>query len=151
MYPQKHLLASIGVAAASLFFSQKVPFLTIQLDGFDVAVAFLCILVGVFIDVERILDFWLNKGSMRENDETRFRKGRMYLIFHGIESIPILAISSIFFPFLVFPTISYLVHMAMDLYSNPVPHEAYFYTIRLRKIMTKAQNMPERITGNTSP
>jgi len=151
MYPQKHLLASLAVAAVSLFFDQKIPFLTVQLSGFNVSAAFLCIVVGVFIDIDHIVDFWFNRRSMHESIETRFRKGRMYVIFHGIENIPILAALSIIFPFLIFPTISYSIHMTMDIYSNAVPHEAYSYIVRFRKIMTKAQNMSEHITGKTQP
>jgi hypothetical protein len=75
----------------------------------------------------------------------------MYVIFHGIENIPILVTFSVIFPFLIFPTISYLIHMVMDIYSNAVPHEAYSYIIRFRKTITKAQNMPEHITGKTPP
>lgn len=144
MYPHKHLLASLGVAAASLFFNQKVPFLTIQLTGFDVSVAFLSIIVGVFIDIDHLVDFLLNRRLPQETVETRFEKGRIYQPFHGIENVPILAILSVFFPFLVFPTISYLIHIAMDIYNNAIPHEAYSYIIKLRNIMTKTENMPER-------
>ena len=151
VYPQKHLLASLAVAAASLLFNQEIPFLTFRLLGQDVSVAVFCIVSGVFIDVDHIIDFRLNRSHMHETLETRYRKGRMYVIFHGIENIPILATFSVIFPFLIFPTISYLIHIAMDIYSNAVSHEAYSYIVRFRKIMTKAQNMPEHITGKIPP
>lgn len=137
MYPQKHLLASLAVAAVSLFFDQKIPFLTVQLLGHDLSVAILCIISGVFIDVDHIIDFRLNRGRMREALEIRYQKGRMYLIFHGIEIIPIFVILSVIFPFLIFPTFSYIIHLTLDMYNNDVPYEAYFYTTRLRKIIAE--------------
>ena len=151
MHPQKHLLATLAVAAASLLFNQKTPLLTIEIFGYNITVFTLCLISGVLIDIDHLIDYRLNRWHRHESLETQFNKGRMYVPLHGIENIPILAALSIIFPFLIFPTISYFIHMTMDIYSNAVPHKAYSYIIRFRKIITKAQNMPEHITGKTPP
>jgi len=136
LYPQRHLIASLAVATVSLFFNQKTPFLIVELLGYNLAVFLLCILFGVFIDVDHILDYRLNKWQMSESLESRFKKGRMFVVFHGIENIIILAALSVVFPFLIFPAASYFCHMAMDIYSNDVPFQAYSYIIRFGKRIT---------------
>lgn len=137
MYPQKHLLASLAVAAASLFFNQKTPLFTIEILGYNITVFTLCLISGVLIDIDHLVDYQLNRWHRHESLETQFNEGRMYVPLHGIENIPILTALSIIFPFLIFPTISYLIHMTLDIYSNNVSHQAYFYIIRLRKLLTK--------------
>ena len=143
LYPQKHLFASLIVASASLFFSQKVPFLTVELFGHNITVFILCLFSGVLIDVDHIVDIRLNRGQMPAPLETQFKKGRMFVPLHGIENTAILTALSIIFPFLIFPTISYIIHLTLDIFGNPVSHRAYFYLIRLRKTMINAKNVPE--------
>lgn len=138
MYPHKHFIAALVVGAASLFFNQKTPLLTIEVFGYNVTVFCLCFVSGVLIDIDHLVDFQLNREHWGESIETNFQKGRLYVPFHGLENIPILAALSIVFPFLIFPTWSYIFHMTLDIYGNNVSHRAYFYTIRLRKIMTRA-------------
>jgi hypothetical protein len=121
LYPQRHLLASLVIAALSLLFNQKVPFLTVELFGYDFTVFLLCVVFGVLIDVDHVVDYRLNRWHMSESLESRFKKGRMFVVFHGIENIVILAALSIVFPFLIFPAARYFCHMAMDIYSNEVP------------------------------
>jgi len=135
LYPQRHLLASLAVASVSLFFNQQVPFFSVELFGYNFTVFLLCFVFGVLIDVDHILDFRLNNWRMSESLETRFRKGRMFVVFHGIENIIILAGLSIAFPFLVFPLISYSLHMMMDIQNNGVSFRAYFYIIRFGKMI----------------
>lgn len=138
VYPQRHLLASVAIATFSLFFSQKTPFLAIELFGFDFTIFALCIIFGVFLDLDHMLDYRLNRQRPYERLESRFREGRMFVVFHGIENIIILIVISIAFPFLIFPTASYSCHLAMDIYSNDVSFQAYFYTIRFaRKLFTR--------------
>lgn len=129
------MLASSVIAAFSLFFNQQTPFLTVELFGYNFTVFILCIVFGVLIDVDHIVDYRLNRWHMSESLESRFKKGRMFVVFHGIENIIILAALSIFFPFLIFPAASYFCHMAMDIYSNEVPFQAYSYVVRFGKKM----------------
>ena len=96
LYPQRHLLASLVIATVSLFFNQKVPFFTVELFGYNFTVFILCIVFGVLIDVDHIVDYRLNRWHMSESLESRFKKGRMFVVFHGIENIVILAALSIF-------------------------------------------------------
>jgi hypothetical protein len=137
LYPHKHFVAALAVGAASLLFNQKTPIFTIEVFGYNITVFCLCLVSGVLVDLDHLVDYQLNRWHRHESLETQFEKGRMYVPLHGIENIPILTAFSIIFPFLVFPTISYLLHMTLDLYSNNVSHQAYFYTARLRKIITK--------------
>lgn len=136
MYPQRHLLASLVVATVSLLFSQKTPFLAIKLFGYDFAVFALCIVFGVFLDVDHVIDYRLNRGRSFESLESRFEKGRMYVVFHGVENVLLFTVLAVVWPFLVFPAISYICHMVMDVYGNGVPFQAYFYTVRFgRKLL----------------
>lgn len=128
---------SLPVAVASLFSNQKAPLLTIEVLGYNITVFCLCLVSGVLIDIDHLVDILLNRTSLPENLEKRFKRGRMYVPFHGIENIPILAILSVIFPFLIFPTISYLFHIILDVYKNGAPHQAYFYIFRLQKILSK--------------
>jgi hypothetical protein len=137
LYPHKHLIAALAVGATSLFFNQRTPILTIEIFDYDITIFCLCLVSGVLIDLDHLVDYQLNRRNRYESLEMQFEKGRMYVPLHGIENIPVLAALSIIFPFLIFPTLSYCLHMTLDIYSNKVSHEAYFYTIRLRKIITK--------------
>ena len=82
MYPQWQLLTSLVVAAVSLLFNQVVPFFVVQLFGYNVAVFVLCLLVGVFMDVDHVLDFRLNRSIGHMSLESKYRNGRMFVVFH---------------------------------------------------------------------
>ena len=138
MYPQWHLLSSLVVAAVSLLFNQVVPFFAVQLFGYNVAVFVLCLLVGVFIDVDHILDYRLNRSFGNVSLESNYRTGRMFVVFHGAENTVILAALSIVFPFLIFPTVSYTCHIIIDMYGNGVSYHAYFYVARFGRKLTRA-------------
>jgi hypothetical protein len=136
--PQRHLFASLIVASVSLFFSQQSPLLTVELFGKNITIFILCLFSGVLIDADHIVDFYLNRGQRPAPPETYFKKGRFYVPLHGIENIPVLTAMSILFPFLIFPTISYVIHLILDIFGNHVSHRAYFYLIRLRKTLIEA-------------
>jgi hypothetical protein len=93
--------------------------------------------VGVLIDVDHILDFHINGGFGSGSLESMYKEGKMFVIFHGFENIMILFCLSIVYPFLIFPSISYFLHMVIDAYGNRVSYQAYFYIFRLRKILKK--------------
>jgi hypothetical protein len=136
MRAEWHFASSLVVAFVSLLFNQSTPFFGITLFGYEFAVFFLCIVAGVFVDIDHVVDFRLNKGLMRESLASRFRNRRMFLVFHGIENVVILGGLSILFPFLIFPTISYACHMIMDVRGNGAPSRAYFYTVRFGRKLT---------------
>jgi hypothetical protein len=130
------LFASLIVAAISLLFDQKTPFFSVELFGRNFTVFVLCLGVGVLLDADHIIDFRLNRHNHFENLESQFKKGRMYVVLHGVENTLLLTALAILFPFLLFPAISYDCHIAMDIYYNPVSFKAYFYVIRFgRKIV----------------
>jgi hypothetical protein len=132
MYPQWHFLASLLIGLISFIFNQNVPFFTVQLFGANVTVFALCIIVGVIIDVDHIIDIHLYREKFSESNESRYRNGRMILVFHGMENTIVLATLSTVFPFLLFPTISYTCHIVLDMLSNRISFQAYFYTVRFR-------------------
>jgi hypothetical protein len=135
MQAKWHLIASLAIASASLLFNQDARFLAVELLGFKITVFVLCIAAGFFLDVDHLVDFRLNRGRFFKGAKGAYLNGRWFVIFHGIETIITLCGLSIAFPFLIFPTISYTCHMAMDIYSNGVPVPAYFYVVRLREIL----------------
>ena len=130
MNPKRHFLMELAVASASLFFNQSFPFIRIELFGVELTVFIICLAVSVLLDFDHLIDFRLNRNYRGMNLEQMFRNGRMFVVFHSVENAIILTFLSFFFPFLVFPTISYICHIAMDAFGNPVTWQAYFYIIR---------------------
>jgi hypothetical protein len=118
------------VATASLLFSQSIPFLRIEVFGVELSVFTLCVAVSVLLDFDHVIDFRVNRNQRWMDLEQRFREGRMFVVFHSVENTIILAFLSFFFPFLIFPTISYICHIAMDAFGNNVSWQAYFYVFR---------------------
>jgi hypothetical protein len=118
------------VATVSLLFNQSVPFVRIELFGVELSIFVLCIAVGVLLDFDHLIDFRMTRDQRWMSLEQKFRKGRMFVVFHSFENAVILTVLSFFFPFLVFPTISYVCHIAMDAYGNNVSWQAYFYIFR---------------------
>jgi hypothetical protein len=131
MYPRWHFLASLPIGLISLMFNQNVPFFTVQLFSLNVTVFVLCILLGVLIDVDHVIDIHLY-AKFSESDESRYRNGRMILVFHGMENTIVLVALSIVFPFLFFPAIAYACHIVLDMLTNGISFQAYFYTVRFR-------------------
>jgi hypothetical protein len=140
LYPQRHLLVTLIIATASLLFAQKTPFLTVRLFGYDFAVFVLCMTFGVLLDVDHIIDFALNRGRSFENLESRFKSGRMYVLFHGIENVVLFIVLAAIWPFLTFPAISYTCHMAMDVYGNGVQFRAYSYAVRFGRRLLQSRH-----------
>lgn len=132
MRVKRHFVVSLIVGLISLSFPQSVPVLRIELFGYEIAVFVLVILVGVFIDVDHILDYYLSRGIMFSSLESRFRSGKMIVLLHGVENVAVLAVLSAVLQlhFLIFPIISYSFHMVMDAYGNNVSVQAYSYIIR---------------------
>lgn len=135
---------SLIIAICSLLFEQKTPFLAITLFNYDFTVFVLCIVFGVLLDIDHILDYRLNEGNPFRSLKSQFEKGRMYVIFHGVEGAILLVILANIWPFLLFPAISYACHILMDIYYNGVSFQAYFYIVRLgrkRKISKMEQDV----------
>jgi hypothetical protein len=133
LYPPSHLFASLIIATVSLFFDQQAPFLSVELFGFNLTVFVLCIAFGVFLDIDHVVDYFLNRDYPHENLKSQFMKGRMYVVLHGVEGAALLLVLAVVWPFLVFPAISYACHIIMDIYYNGVSFQAYFYVVRLGK------------------
>ena len=115
-----------------------------MLFNYDFTVFVLCIVFGVLLDIDHILDYRLNEGNPFRSLKSQFEKGRMYVIFHGVEGAILLVILANIWPFLLFPAISYSCHILMDIYYNGVSFQAYFYIVRLgrkRKISKMEQDV----------
>ena len=125
MHPKWHITSSMIIAMISLLFEQNTPFLSIQLFHREISVFVLCFVVGVTIDVDHLIDYHVYRRYTVEGEN-------MIILFHGIENVAILAfLSFVFqFPFIVFPSISYACHMAMDVYGNGQPFLSYCYVVR---------------------
>ena len=145
MNPRRHLLVGLMVATASLLFNQRIPFFRIELFGVELSVFVLSVGVSVFLDFDHIIDFRVNRNQRWMNLEQRFREGRMFVVFHSVENTIMLAVLSFFFPFLFFPTISYICHIAMDAFGNNVSWKAYFYIFRFGKKWKKVQNPNNKV------
>jgi len=137
MYPKYHICASFPVALVSLLSSQYFPLIKFELLNHEITIFVLCMAVGVLIDVDHILDFYINGSFGSGSLESKYNEGRMFVIFHGFENVIILFCLSIVYPFLTFPSISYFLHMVIDAYGNKVSYQAYFYIFRFRKILNK--------------
>jgi hypothetical protein len=133
MSPRWHFLVGLLVAAVSLLFNQSFPFIRIEVFGVELTVFALCIAVSVLLDFDHLLDFKLNRNLRWMNLEQLFKEGKMYVVFHSVENAMILVFLSLFFPFLIFPTISYICHIMMDALGNNVSWQAYFYIFRFEK------------------
>jgi hypothetical protein len=133
MNTRRHFIVGLLVATVSLLFNQNVPFLRIELFGVELTVFALCIAVSVLVDFDHIIDFRVNRKQMWMPLEKLFREGRMFVVFHSIENAIVLTFLSFFFPFLMFPTISYICHITMDAFGNSVSWQAYFYIFRFQK------------------
>jgi hypothetical protein len=122
MNSRRHFIVGLIVATASLFFSQRIPFLKIEGFGVELSVFVLTVAVSVLLDVDHLLDFRVNWNSQYRymNLEQKLQEGRMFVIFHSFENVLILTVLSIIFPFLVFPTVSYICHVTMDAIGNKV-------------------------------
>ena len=135
--PKHHFLAGLFVASVSLLFSQSFPFIRFELFGVELTVFVLCTVISVIVDFDHIIDFRLNRNYKPMPLEDKFRKGRMFVVFHSFENSIILSFLSSFFPSLIFPTISYICHMIMDALGNNVSWQAYFYIFRFGRKCNK--------------
>ena len=82
MYPKWHITSSIFIAVISLMFDQTIPFISISLLNFEIGVFFLCLIAGVAIDVDHLLDYHVHGVCV-------FKEESMIILFHGIENIGI--------------------------------------------------------------
>jgi len=142
MHVKYHFIASLIIATVSLLFNQNTPFLEIKLFGYEITVFFLSMITGVLVDIDHILDIRLNRKHFFESTEAKYRNGRWFVVFHGIETVIVLCALSIAFPFLIFPTASYVCHIVMDVYGNGVSYQAYFYAVRFERMFSHRSERP---------
>ncbi len=130
MSPGSHVAASVTAAAIIKYF---VP-------GWEACLA--CLLVGIFIDADHFLDFYLEpkvnhdlRNFYRLCQECAFKKVR--LVLHSCELIIPFGLLFYFYgarPLLVGIFIGYLHHLILDNLFNPVKSPyTYFLTYRWRK------------------
>lgn len=135
MGPVRHSVIS-GVAAAVVYASTD-----------SIAAAGLCLIAGILVDIDHILDYILNFGiktlSLKAvydvSVQTGASKGeqgmkRFYLVLHSVELLICLLALTLFFshPLLIGATVGYGLHLLADLIGNPVVPQAYFICWRAR-------------------
>jgi len=145
MHTKWHFVASLAIATVSLLSNQSAPFLVFEFLGHQITVFVLCIVVGVLVDIDHIVDLRLNKERFFEDTKAKYKDGRWFVVFHGIETVFVFCGLSILFPFLIFPTASYVCHIAMDVYGNGVSFEAYLYTVRFGRMLIRRSRRPQTL------
>ena len=130
-----HIVVSLTVGFFSLFFNQKTPVL---------------IVIGVFIDIDHIIDFWINHRDFSKSLQEKFEEGKMFVVFHGFENIFVLIMLSTVNQYLIFPAISYCCHLVIDAYSNKVDFWAYSYIARFgRRLTIHSASVKNILEANT--
>jgi hypothetical protein len=97
------------------------------------------------VDIDHIVDIRLNREHFFESVEAKYKDGRWFVVFHGIENVAVSCGLSIVFPFLTFPTASYICHMVMDFYANGVSFQAYFYIVRFGRMFIHRSKRPRTL------
>ena len=100
-----------------------------------------CFLSGIFIDIDHIFDFWLDKKkflfSYKDlfNFGTRERAGRLILIFHSYELLAVFWIAIFLFHLnAVCLGIAWgaTTHLLSDQWANPIKPTGYFFYYRFK-------------------
>ncbi|HYK87986.1 MAG TPA: hypothetical protein VE398_04420 [Acidobacteriota bacterium] len=99
-----------------------------------------CCLIGIFIDLDHLLDYWINRGfSLNIRDFLDFcyhgTSPTFYVILHGYEFIPAylwLTTIPVLRPFGWGLTVGYSLHLLGDqFFNNHLNRWTYFFSFRL--------------------
>ncbi len=128
MRPQYHTLISIII-------SIPVYFLTNSFTA-----AFLCILAGIFVDIDHLPDYWLYRRKM-VIDRKFFTQdyhvmfGRIFVILHCFEFVLVMLIiyNMTKYTPIIGAIVGYTAHLITDSLTNGVHPLTYFLTYRLIK------------------
>lgn len=129
MRPTHHLIVS-GIAGLSL----------LQVfHSWTAAIA--CLVGGVLIDVDHLLDYFLAKKEIPFSYKKLLsfcaydKAGRLFLVFHGIEYIFLLSGFLWFYPnaMLIGFTLGVSLHLFCDQLINPFHPFGYFIVFRMKK------------------
>ena len=130
MKPVNHVIIS-GIVASFFYMYFK-----------SAVYSFVCFLSGVIIDVDHILDYYLNYKTFSAglkhfyNSCTETEIDKLYLILHSYELIFILWMSVFVFPenlLLIAICLGITQHMLVDQFGNKLDKFAYFFIFRLQK------------------
>ena len=98
---------------------------------FDIVLFFLCIVAGIFIDVDHVFDYYAKNKKISINLNELSHIPNPLLIFHGIEYFVLFIPLSSHIPTLLFPTLSYGIHLLMDILTNRNNVLNYFVVLRI--------------------
>jgi len=97
--------------------------------------------MGVFIDLDHWLDYWLNIKKIDFDVKEFFRKcnnyelDHFYVLLHSWEILPLfvmLLIISNYNPWIIGVSIGFVEHLILDTLYNDVKLAAYFFTNRFK-------------------
>ena len=87
MYSKWHLIVSLIVAIFSVYFDQRTPFLEILLLGGEITVFILCIVVGMLVDGDHIIDYWVIRGHMSKSARKDTEREECFLCFTASKTL----------------------------------------------------------------
>jgi hypothetical protein len=136
MLPSRHLIASLSLGALLWVFTHSI------LAGF------LCLVSGVLVDVDHLIDYLINVGLRRfslkdfywtcvklkhERQESRIQK--TYLIFHSWELVILFGVGYLLFRniYLLAIALGYTGHLILDATARALHPLSYFISYRLKK------------------
>ena len=123
MQSRYHIMLSL-LLSLGLFFMINDPFAAIT-----------CFLIGVFMDVDHLVDYWMITGKLTTNTsellETIGPHERVYIPLHSWELLLTLMILNPIYPPLFGSTIGFLYHMLADLITNNATLEGYLFIYRV--------------------
>ena len=145
MKPTHHVIIS-GIAGVSLI---------CYLNSWVAGIA--CFASGVLIDLDHIIDYFAEKKKMPSSykelsDYCAFnQKGKLFLIFHGVEYIIILFFVVFWYPNSLLWGILWGVglHMLCDQFSNPFRPLGYFILYRMKKNFDRKDIFTEEYVHKT--
>jgi hypothetical protein len=116
MMPPGHIAISLSIGGVLWLLTRSVPSVLVSL------------LVGVLMDLDHILDYYL--WLVKEDRQ------RLFLLLHGYELFPPILIAAILLgwhPLLLAGALAFLAHLLTDQFSNRARPLTYFLTYRALK------------------
>ncbi len=101
----------------------------------DPFAAISCLIMGIFIDVDHLIDYWMLTGKLTRSTHELMEAIEpyelIYIPLHSWEILLSLMILTPIFPFLFGATIGFFIHMITDLVYNNATIEGYLFMYRV--------------------
>ena len=123
MQSRYHILLSGGISLA-LLIMVKDPF-----------AATTCFLMGVFMDMDHLVDYWMETGKLtwkiNELLDAIWKSELVFIPLHSWELLLVMMILTPTYPFLLGATMGFLFHMIADLATNHAKFEGFLIMYRV--------------------